>query len=250
MLIASPSDVTEERDIVTSAIYAWNAAHHPTTGIMLNPVRWETHSYPSSGDRPQAIINKQIVESGDILIGIFGHKLGTPTGVAQSGTIEEIEEFRKAGKYVALYFSTADPPPKHRPRSTEGLEDYQRERQKDMLYGTFGTPEELRLLVTQHLPRIVVEVSGGGEDLTSEISATSYRGNGTPIPLSHSHDLSPKEIELLWNATKDASGEILYTRTFDGESIRTNGRQFLENADVRTASGVDHGVPQFARSAV
>ena len=236
VLIASPSDVAAERDVVTSAIYAWNAAHHPTAGIMLNPVRWETHSYPASGDRPQAIINKQIVESGDILIGIFGHKLGTPTGTAQSGTIEEIEEFRKAGKYVALYFSTADPPQSTDRAQLKALEDYRRERQMDMLYGTFGTPEELRLLVAQHLHRIVVEVSGGGEDLTSETSATSHRGNGTPIPFSQSHDLSPKEIELLWNATKDASGEMLYTRTFDGESIRTNGRQFLEDADVRTAA--------------
>ncbi len=236
VLIASPSDVTEERDVVTSAIYAWNAAHHPTAGIMLNPVRWETHSYPASGDRPQAIINKQIVESGDILIGIFGHKLGTPTGTAQSGTIEEIEEFRKAGKYVALYFSTADAAPNADRDQLKALEDYQRERQRDTLYGTFRTPDELRLRVMQHLPRIVAEVSGGGEVLTSGTDKPSYRNNGAPSPLSQSDDLSPKEIELLWNAAKDVCGELLYTRTFDGESIRTNGRQFLENVDARTGA--------------
>ena len=236
VLIASPSDVAEERDIVTSAIYAWNAAHHPTTGIMLNPVRWETHCYPASGDRPQAIINRQIVESGDILIGIFGHKLGTPTGSAQSGTIEEIEEFRKAGKYVALYFSTADPAPDAARDQLKALEDYQHERQKDTLYGTFHTPDELRLHVMQHLPRIVAEISGGGEDLTSRTGKSSYRGNGAPNPLSQNNTLSPKEIELLWNAAKDVCGELLCTRSFDGESIRTNGRQFLENADARTGA--------------
>jgi len=58
-------------------------------------------------DRPQAILNRQIVDSGHLLIGIFGNRLGTPTGKAQSGTIEEIEEFRKTGRYVALYFSSA-----------------------------------------------------------------------------------------------------------------------------------------------
>lgn len=50
------------------------------------------------------------MDQGDFLIGIFGNRLGTPTGAAQSGTIEEIEQFRKAGKHVALYFSTADVP--------------------------------------------------------------------------------------------------------------------------------------------
>lgn len=236
VLIASPSDVAAERDVVTSAIYAWNAAHHPTVGIMLNPVRWETHSYPASGDRPQAIINKQIVESGDILIGIFGHTVGTPTGTAQSGTIEEIEEFRKAGKYVALYFSTADPTPNAGRDQVKALENYQRERQRDTLYGTFRTPNELRLHVMQHLPRIVADVSGGGEVLRSGADKPAYRRNGAPSPLSQSGDLTPKEIELLWNGAKDGCGELLYTRTFDGESIRTNGRQFLENVDARTGA--------------
>jgi hypothetical protein len=78
VLIASPSDVPTERDAVESAIHEWNANHHTETGIILLPVRWETHSYPGSGDRPQAILNKQIVDSGHLLIGIFGNRLGTP----------------------------------------------------------------------------------------------------------------------------------------------------------------------------
>jgi hypothetical protein len=110
ILISSPGDVAKECEVVTECIYAWNAAHFETTGIMLQPVRWETHTYPASGDRPQALINRQIVEGGDCLIGIFGARLGTPTGDALSGTIEEVEIFRKAGKHVSLYFSTADVP--------------------------------------------------------------------------------------------------------------------------------------------
>jgi len=158
VLIASPSDVSEERDVVTAAIYAWNAANYSATGIMLNPVRWETHSFPESGDRPQAIVNRQIVDEGDLLIGIFGNRLGTPTGTAQSGTIEEIERFRRAGKHVALYFSTADVPRSADRNELAALEKYQREREKDTLYFTFGSPNDLRLLVTHHLPQIVAEV--------------------------------------------------------------------------------------------
>jgi hypothetical protein len=134
ILIASPSDVKEEREVVTQAIYNWNASHFLETGIILNPIKWESHSYPASGNRPQAIINKQLVDSGDILVGIFGYKLGTPTGVAQSGTIEEIEEFRRAGKYIALYFSTANVPRGADRDQLEALEAYKVERKADTLY--------------------------------------------------------------------------------------------------------------------
>ena len=158
ILIASPSDVLEEREVVTRTIYDWNAAHFSATGILLNPVKWESHSYPASGDRPQAIVNKQIVESGDVLIGIFGHRLGTPTGVAQSGTIEEIEKFRTAGKYVALYFSTADVPREADRGPARSPQGYQRDRQNDTLFFTFEDSQALHDHLTRHLPNIVEEV--------------------------------------------------------------------------------------------
>jgi hypothetical protein len=238
VLVASPADVSQERSVVADVIHAWNAAHYQTTGTMLHAVRWETHSYPASGDRPQAILNKQIVESGDILIGIFGYTLGTPSGTALSGTIEEIEEFRKAGKHVALYFSTADVPRTADRDQLKALEDFRRERRNDTLYGTFGTPEELRLLVTQHLPKIVAEVSAGLEDPASAAEwAQALSNTDVRAALLHTNrDLSPKEIELLWNAVKSPSPDILHKCTFDGESIRINGKQFLENANARTVA--------------
>jgi hypothetical protein len=49
-------------------------------------------------------------------------------------------------------------------------------------------------------------------------------------------DLSPKETELLWTAAQDDRGEILYSKTLDGEGIRTNGRHFLKDADARCAA--------------
>lgn len=238
VLVASPSDVSAERDAVESAIQEWNGNHHERMGIMLQPVRWETHSYPASGNRPQAILNKQIVESGDILIGIFGNKLGTPTGKAQSGTIEEIEEFRKVGKYVALYFSTGDVPRTVDREQLKALEDYQRERQKDTLYGTFQSTEELRRLVVQHLPKIVGEVSRSVGDLTPRTSSTQPQSTYAPrVAFSEPKaNLSPKEIELLWNAAKAPDGEILHNITLDGESIRVNGKQFLAGVDARTGA--------------
>ncbi|WP_263381998.1 DUF4062 domain-containing protein [Granulicella arctica] len=160
ILIASPSDVVEERDVVERVILDWNASHLASTGVMLHPVRWESHAYPASGDHPQSLINRQIVDSGDILIGIFGYKLGTPTDKAQSGTIEEIEEFRAAGKYVALYFSTADVPRSADRDQLAALARYKVDRQKDTLYFDFEDATALRNHLTRHLPKIVADVRG------------------------------------------------------------------------------------------
>ena len=106
ILIASPSDTAEEREAIPEVIHDWNVANSLFRGIYLEPVLFETHARPQMGDRPQAIINRQLLRSCDILIGTFWTRLGTPTGKAESGTVEEIEEFRKASKPVLLYFSS------------------------------------------------------------------------------------------------------------------------------------------------
>lgn len=158
MLIASPSDVGKERDLMTQVIQEWNAVHSQRQKLVLEPIKWETHSYPAAGDRPQQVINEQIVRDADAVIGIFGCRLGTPTGRALSGTIEEIEELRKAGRHVALYFSDAPVPRDADRGQLEALENYRRDREKDTLYSTFSTIEDLRQAATRHLPQIVSSV--------------------------------------------------------------------------------------------
>jgi hypothetical protein len=105
VLIASPSDMPEERSVATQAVHDWNAQHASTESVVLLPIRWETHAWPLSGARPQEIINRQLVRDSDLLIGMFWTKIGTKTGASDSGTVEEIEQFAAAGKPVMLYFS-------------------------------------------------------------------------------------------------------------------------------------------------
>ncbi len=106
ILIASPTDVEEERKVIPDIIKYWNTVNSDHYGVILDPILYETHTTPEMGDRPQAIINKQLLKKCDILVGVFWTRLGTPTGKAESGTVEEIEEFIKAGKPVSLYFSS------------------------------------------------------------------------------------------------------------------------------------------------
>ncbi|MCK9383698.1 MAG: DUF4062 domain-containing protein [Nevskia sp.] len=106
-LVASPSDCTHERRIIPEVIAAWNAVHSVSTAAIIEPVLWETHSRPALGSRPQELINQQLVKNCDLVIGAFWTRLGTPTGEAESGTAEEIEQFKAAGRPALLYFSSA-----------------------------------------------------------------------------------------------------------------------------------------------
>src|SRR5205814_1200502 len=105
VLIASPSDMSEERKTVMNTIHDWNVQHAAAELITLLPVMWETHAMPQSGISPQEAINKQLVSECDILVGMFWTRIGTRTGAAASGTVEEVERFVAANKPALLYFS-------------------------------------------------------------------------------------------------------------------------------------------------
>jgi len=105
ILIASPSDVEEEREIAVRVIQEWNDLHSYFRKIVLLPLRWETHVAPEYGVRPQDIINKTIVDQCDLVVGIFWTRLGSPTGKFESGTLEEIQRSARSGKPIMLYFS-------------------------------------------------------------------------------------------------------------------------------------------------
>ena len=105
VLIASPSDVEDERELAVRVIQQWNDLHSYSRKVVLLPLRWETHTGPEYGTRPQEAINRAIVDDCDLLVGAFWTRIGTPSGEAESGTLEEIERVASVGKPVMLYFS-------------------------------------------------------------------------------------------------------------------------------------------------
>jgi hypothetical protein len=156
VMIGSPSDLAEERQIATDAINEWNAQHAAAEGVMLLPVKWETHAVPTSGVRPQDAINSQLVDVCDLLVGMFWTRLGTSTGVAASGTVEEIERFVDAGKPAMLYFSerkTGDAAPDA--KQAAKLKRFKEATYKKALVGRFDSAEDLRRTLLRDLTRQV-----------------------------------------------------------------------------------------------
>lgn len=104
IMIGAPSDIIEEVNTAISVINQWNYINSEATNIVLMPLHWSINSYPTYGAHPQKTINKQLVSKSDLMISIFGAKLGTPTDTEASGTVEEIDEHINAGKDVMVFF--------------------------------------------------------------------------------------------------------------------------------------------------
>lgn len=91
VFVASPNDVTEERNQLPKVIQEINqilSAIAPEKKVLLDLIRWETNIHPDMGRDGQGVVNAQLPDY-DIFIGIMWQRFGTPTAVAGSGTEEE-----------------------------------------------------------------------------------------------------------------------------------------------------------------
>jgi formylglycine-generating enzyme required for sulfatase activity len=87
VFVASPGDVREERELVSTIIKQVNQVLGEELGIHLDPWLWDIDAVPNAGE-PQGLINPKLDEA-QIVIVIFWNRLGTPTLHADSGTVEE-----------------------------------------------------------------------------------------------------------------------------------------------------------------
>jgi len=112
LLISAPGDVAlEDMAVIRKTISQWNLNLGRHVGLTVLPVSWTEHAVSEFGERPQAILNDQIVEEADLAVALFEDRLGTPTGQAESGTAEEIKVLVEAGKSVAVLVNSAPRPP-------------------------------------------------------------------------------------------------------------------------------------------
>jgi hypothetical protein len=196
VLIASPSDLTEEREAATMAINDWNAQHAAAEGIVLLPVKWESHARPESGLRPQGAINAQIVQTCDMLIGMFWTKLGTDTGVAESGTVEEISQFVEQQKPALLYFSNRPiDPGKIDLKQHRKLKAFKDETHRQALVGSFNSVNELRTKLLRDLTGQVRTLSPGRKRSRRTEQLDEAQKITELMRLHKQNDITPEQFE-------------------------------------------------------
>ena len=87
-----------------------------------------------------------------MLVGMFWTRLGASTGVADSGTVEEIDRIVSAGKPAMLYFSTRPiNPDKIDLRQHRKLRAFKKVTSAKALLGTFSGIEELQQALLRDL---------------------------------------------------------------------------------------------------
>jgi formylglycine-generating enzyme required for sulfatase activity len=155
VLVASPADVAEERNIAETVIRTWHIRHR-SLGITLEPVLWESHGAPecgdsNNGDRVQGILNKQIVDECDCAIGIFWTRIGTDTGVAPGGAVEEVQRLMSKGKPVMLYFSELPMPRKVDIKQVEQVDVFRESVQSHALTWKYYDYHQFESLLLKHL---------------------------------------------------------------------------------------------------
>jgi hypothetical protein len=180
------------------------------------------------GDRPQAIINKQILAGCDLLVAVFWTRLGSPTGAAASGTVEEIQEHLASGKPTMLYFSTAPV----RPDSVDeaqyvALKGFRQECYGRGLVESYDSIGEFRDKFSRQLSQTVIRDYGGA------VHVATARDD-PPRELPAVPRLSPEAKGLLIEAAADRNGNVLRIRHLGGLAVQTNGKVFTVGGDARS----------------
>ncbi|VVS91425.1 DUF4062 domain-containing protein [Desulfoluna spongiiphila] len=161
VLIASPSDVFEERDAIENTVEKWNSLHAKNEDVILRTVRWEKDSFSQMGDSPQELLNQQIVDNSDIIIGVFWTKFGSPTRKFDSGTEEELIRSINSKKPVSIYFSNKKIEPEQTitpefQKNYQKVISFKKKISMQGIYGTFSDIDDLEDQVFKGLHKNVL----------------------------------------------------------------------------------------------
>jgi hypothetical protein len=160
VFIASPGDVHEERDALRREMWEHNARNTPTSKVVLLPRMWETDSIPTVGQLPQDILDEQLVDTCDLVVGIFWTRIGQLMPDKKTAASEhEIDRVVAAKKPALLYFSRRPVAPEtFDEKQMKLLRKYKDRMGSSSIYHEFDDPEEFARRAVQD---IVAKVRDG-----------------------------------------------------------------------------------------
>jgi hypothetical protein len=154
--LCGPGDVEKEIKIAREVIDKWNQTHWESTGWGLKTQHWNTDAVPTMAERGQAAINHQLIDDSDIIVAVLWTRFGTPTGLAESGTEEEITRAMAREIQVLSYFSDLEAPGTHHDKNqAEKLAAFRSKMMNAALSFTFKSRKQFRELFESHLDAAV-----------------------------------------------------------------------------------------------
>ena len=224
-MIGCPGDIQREVQLAQDVITRWTSLHAEQNSTVLIPINWDTNSYPEHGGHPQKILNSQLANKSDMLVAVFGSRVGSPTDTSLSGTIEEIEEHIKSGKPVMLFFRKLNDLSKTSSSDLAQLESFKNSIQDKALYREYNTEADFEKVFADALELFLSDHWIGETPVISNSQKTIHFSN--------------EEIEILnnWvNSTNPESYSVRYKGgavfVFGDSHIEvTNGRELVKWKD-------------------
>jgi len=226
-MIASPSDVSEERKAIRDVIHDWNDINAARSKVVLEPVGWESHSSPELGIRAQELINTRILKDCDVLIAVFWTRLGTATGESESGSVEEIREHVSAGKPAMVYFSSKPVAPESIDLDQfQAVKTFREECEASGLVEYFANVEEFKQKLSRQLALTLTKSLYISELLPGPEQNTGSKQPGAVEVVPVRARLSSDAEQLLNAAAKDSGGTILRLSYVGGSAIQAGSQTF------------------------
>jgi Domain of unknown function (DUF4062) len=250
VFVASPGDVQKERSELKRVVDELNltiSAIAPEKQLFIELVRWETHVAPSWGP-PQAVINQQIGDDYDIFVGIMWKRMGTPTGMASSGTEEE---FRLAkAKWdknrqtpILLYFCQAPFSPPHSVDEVDQLRkvvEFRTSLSTSGLVADYANPETFADVVRPHLLLTVGKLATpSGAGVLDGSAAQQAAAAESPVALKQVEELASRYERLRREMEPgDARTRQFEIVTSSMRSLALAGRSLVGTLAASDSSGL------------
>lgn len=228
VMIASPGDVLRERQIVRDLLHEYNDLYARANKCVLLPVGWETHSAPDLSGRPQEIINKRVLKDCDILVGIFWTRIGSPTGVEESGTVEEIKRHIEERKPAMVYFSSMPiAPDSVDQKQYDALKSFKQWCMDRGIVQPYDDHADFAAKFRKHIQMVIRD-----DDLINQGRQAAHEH--IELPIQRLEDKIGEEAKIIISKSAEAQGQILCMNYIGGRSIQAGRDNLLKDADHRT----------------
>lgn len=208
IFVSSPSDVSEERDVVDKVVNEINGNWSSDLNVRFDVIRWERDAVPGFGLDAQDVINREVGYEYDIFVGIMWARFGTPTIRAGSGTEEEFEiaferyTFDPSSVQIMFYFKTPPAPGKFDPSQLIKVSEFKSKlSNRGGLWASFDTAQEFENLLRSHLSKVIASRS---KNILRSI-APSIENPSPDSILSPTDDATADIQSALAGLTKDSS---------------------------------------------
>ena len=239
VMIGSPGGLAGSRSTVEDTVMEWNILNGDDANVVLMPFRWENRAPAVLGiGSGQDVINDRLLDKCHVLIAMFSHRFGTPTGTFGSGTESEVDRALSRGMRVHLLFNQESGPLREiDPSQLEAVQQYREKMQSHGLVMDFSDAQGLR---EQALLALSDDVRAFRRDVLSGM--VSSVGASMRVELAVPANGNPSVA--VRNESADLVADLTLNRvTIAGSDVRVRG------SGVRTnlAAGRTQRWPLFAR---